>query len=270
MSRYFPHLLSVLYGFIFLPTFVSLAGCSTTGRSELAHAEAHRETRGDAFSDEEPQHAAAEIRPDVSGPPAGVARDGVSRSDAQVQSTTRRASWRLPDQPTVDMPPIPLSAAMPGQRPVNRAQKQPPRDDARLREARDEDAGQVYNSAETGTPARSHAMAAARSEAEPKSQRGVEKVGAGQFRQLVLESDVPVVVDFYADWCGPCRRVTPLLDRFARHQADVRVVKVNIDDDKALARKYRVRSIPAVMVFQDGTLVARHTGLPSIRDALSR
>lgn len=86
----------------------------------------------------------------------------------------------------------------------------------------------------------------------------------------MLKSKVPVVVDFYADWCGPCKRVAPLLDRFARERTDVRVVKVNIDHEKELARKYRVRSIPTVMLFESGDLVAQHTGLPEIQKALRR
>lgn len=101
-------------------------------------------------------------------------------------------------------------------------------------------------------------------------EREVHKVGADDFREIVLKSKVPVVVDFYADWCGPCKRVAPLLDRFARERTDVRVVKVNIDHEKELARKYRVRSIPTVMLFESGDLVAQHTGLPEIQKALRR
>ncbi|MFW6171555.1 MAG: thioredoxin [Planctomycetota bacterium] len=90
------------------------------------------------------------------------------------------------------------------------------------------------------------------------------------FQTAVLESNVPVVVDFYADWCGPCKQVAPLLDEFAQERTGIRVVKVNIDHEQQLAREYRVKSIPTVMVFKKGDLVAEHTGLPKIRQALSQ
>jgi thioredoxin 1 len=89
----------------------------------------------------------------------------------------------------------------------------------------------------------------------------VEHVDASEFSQQVLRSDVPVLVDFYADWCGPCRALTPTLDRIARETPNARVVKVNIDDSPQVAKRYGVKSIPTVMVFKNGEAVARHTGL---------
>jgi thioredoxin 1 len=89
----------------------------------------------------------------------------------------------------------------------------------------------------------------------------VQHANTANFQQQVIESDVPVLVDFYADWCGPCRMLAPTLDKLAKETPDAKVVKVNIDDSQELALKYRVSSIPALMVFKDGSVVAQHSGL---------
>ena len=84
----------------------------------------------------------------------------------------------------------------------------------------------------------------------------------------MLDSEVPVIVDFYADWCRPCKNLSPLLDQLARHKPDVRVVKVNVDDAPRLARKYGVRFSAHRNDLPERNLVAQHVGLPSIRKAL--
>jgi thioredoxin 1 len=89
----------------------------------------------------------------------------------------------------------------------------------------------------------------------------VEYTSTSRFQEDVLESDLPVLVDFYADWCGPCRMLAPALDELARSRPEAKVVKVDIDKNPDLAAKYRVSSIPALMVFKDGSIVAQHTGL---------
>jgi len=88
----------------------------------------------------------------------------------------------------------------------------------------------------------------------------VKKVSDGDFKNCVLESDVPVLVDFYADWCGPCRVLDPTLNELARETEEARIVKVNIDDSPKLAAKYGVRSIPAFRVFRKGKVTMRHVG----------
>lgn len=69
----------------------------------------------------------------------------------------------------------------------------------------------------------------------------------------VLQADKPVLVDFWAEWCGPCRMVSPIVDELAGEHADsLKVVKLNVDDNPDIARKYRVMSIPTLMVFSGG------------------
>lgn len=81
------------------------------------------------------------------------------------------------------------------------------------------------------------------------------------FQEQVLQSDVPVLVDFYADWCGPCQRLTPVLEEVARELPAARVVKVNIDQNPRLAAYFGVSSIPNLIVFKDGQVVGQHVGL---------
>ena len=81
------------------------------------------------------------------------------------------------------------------------------------------------------------------------------------FEQEVLKSDRPVIVDFWAEWCGPCHAVSPILDRIAEERAgELTVVKVNIDEEQALAERYGIASIPTIVLFKDGEPAAAAIG----------
>lgn len=102
----------------------------------------------------------------------------------------------------------------------------------------------------------------------------VQHVSQTSFRAQVLESVVPVLVDFYADWCGPCRMLAPVLDRLAQEFAGrAKIVKINVDSEPQLARQFRISSIPTLLLVSDGRVVAQSTGAASeaaLRQALQQ
>jgi len=79
--------------------------------------------------------------------------------------------------------------------------------------------------------------------------------------QELIQSGTPILVDFYADWCGPCKTMNPIVQEVARiTDGTARVIKINIDKNQAAAQKYNVRSVPTFMVFKNGEIVWRHSG----------
>jgi thioredoxin 1 len=95
------------------------------------------------------------------------------------------------------------------------------------------------------------------SRAENQFEEGVSAVAnavtEATFEQEVLKSDKPVIVDFWAEWCGPCHAVAPVLDRIVGESGgELKLVKVNIDDEMELARRFSIASIPTIMLFRDG------------------
>ncbi|MCF7929678.1 MAG: thioredoxin [Spirochaetales bacterium] len=81
------------------------------------------------------------------------------------------------------------------------------------------------------------------------------------FKSEVLESDIPVLVDFWAEWCMPCKMISPMLEQIAdEHQGKVKVGKLNVDEEADLAAEYNILNIPTVMLFKDGKKVAEQVG----------
>ena len=87
-----------------------------------------------------------------------------------------------------------------------------------------------------------------------------DAVKTDDFDSEVLESEGPVLVDFWAEWCGPCHAIAPVLDQIAAERSDLKVVKLNIDEEPAVAQRYGVMSIPTLILFKDGEPAAAAVG----------
>ena len=85
-------------------------------------------------------------------------------------------------------------------------------------------------------------------------------VNKNNFNQEVLNSDKPVLMDFWAPWCGPCRMVVPLVEEIAKERSDIKVVKINVDEEQELAMQFGVMSIPTLVVMKSGKVVNQDTG----------
>ena len=98
-------------------------------------------------------------------------------------------------------------------------------------------------------------------ENEEEDSMNVLKVTDDTFEQEVLKSNIPVLIDFYADWCGPCKMLSPIVDEVASENDDIKVVKVNVDEAQNTAIKYQIMSIPTLVVIKNGNEVNRSVGV---------
>ena len=90
----------------------------------------------------------------------------------------------------------------------------------------------------------------------------IKNCNENDFENEVLKSSLPVIVDFWAEWCGPCKMLTPILEELSNEMKnEINIVKVNLDENQDLAMKYSIRSIPTLLLFKEGNLIDTKVGL---------
>jgi thioredoxin 1 len=91
----------------------------------------------------------------------------------------------------------------------------------------------------------------------------VLRVNGENYEAEVIKSEKPVLLDFYADWCGPCKMVAPIVEKIAEEESDIKVCKINVDDSPELAANFKIMSIPTLVVIKDGKETAKAVGIRS-------
>ena len=95
------------------------------------------------------------------------------------------------------------------------------------------------------------------------------KVTSENFEEEVLKSEKTVLIDFYADWCGPCKMLAPIIEDIAKENEEIKVVKVNVDDAQDLAVEYQIMSIPTIVIIKEGQETNRNIGIASKTDIMN-
>ena len=98
---------------------------------------------------------------------------------------------------------------------------------------------------------------------------GVVSVNSENFNGEVLENNGKVIVDFYADWCGPCKMMSPVIDNIAEETENVKVCKLNVDDAQDIAGEYGIMSIPTIIIFENGEIKEKFVGVTSKENILN-
>ena len=96
----------------------------------------------------------------------------------------------------------------------------------------------------------------------------VVEIKKSTFEEEVLKADKPVIVDFWASWCGPCRMLSPIVDEVAEETSEIKVCKINVDEEPDLAAQFKVMTIPTLIVFKNGQEVKRNVGVISKEEVI--